>query len=225
MKIKICGITRREDLLMGQRIGADLLGFINIERSPRNLELRKIRKLSDEAGEKAVLVLEPSDPQDVPAAVEKTGITRIQLHSVSASDLNRIKGILHDEGIMAEITVAVSPERDSFKDILELTRKSSGILLDSAIKGRTGGTGRRLRESAALKLLDEIRRRNPAVRVTLAGGLTPEFVKNRMAYVSRFDCLDFNSCIERAPGIKDHGRMIQLMDVIRNVRTDPVGNE
>jgi len=218
MKIKICGLTREEDVVLADSLGADLLGFIHARRSPRHLELGDVEELSSIIpDEKAVLVTETSETSRIMEAIDKTGIERIQLHSVSPETAGKIHESLHAEGYSLELTLAVPPLSShicghEFQGI-------SGLILDSVSGGRTGGTGKIIPPSDALELLALIRGMDPSLRVTLAGGLTLEFVRKNREYVSKFDCLDFNSGIETEPGVKDHEMMAELMNYIEGLPT------
>ena len=64
----------------------------------------------------------------------------------------------------------------------------------------------------ALGMLRLIRSQESAPEVALAGGLGPSTVRLNPEYLLEFDCLDFNSGIEAAPGIKDHAMMFELME-------------
>ena len=86
MKVKICGITRSQDVSKCEGSGANLIGFINIKRSKRYVKLDEIIKLISELKnrEKAVLVLEPENPEEVVMKMKKTGIRNVQLHSLTS---------------------------------------------------------------------------------------------------------------------------------------------
>lgn len=57
MIVKICGLTSREDAVAAYEMGADLLGFINIRRSPRFLSLQRIEKIITSLPENAETVV------------------------------------------------------------------------------------------------------------------------------------------------------------------------
>jgi len=209
--VKICGIKRPEDAIMAEKLGADLLGLINIDRSPRNLTLEEMEDiLSLIPAEKAVIVLEPSDPVEVVEVMERTGVERIQLHSLSTEDARGIENVLNENGFNARITVAIPPEAGAL-DVLD-SISCSCVLVDASSGGSTGGTGRMIQPSIATRMLRLIRSRDSKVEVALAGGLCPSTVRLNPEYLRQFDCLDFNSGIEVAPGIKDHAMMFELME-------------
>jgi len=71
------------------------MGFINIKRSQRFQDIKKIRELVDSMKnkEKAVLVLEPETVEEAMDSIEKSGVKNIQLHSLQAEDINKLKEI------------------------------------------------------------------------------------------------------------------------------------
>lgn len=223
MKIKICGLTREEDVVLADSLGADLLGFIHARRSPRHLELGDVAELSSIIpDEKAVLVIETSETRRIRKAIDETGIERIQLHSVSPEAAGSISESLLEAGYSVELTLAIPPVSSYISG--HKFQGISGLLLDSTSGGKTGGTGKTIAPSDALEALALIRGMDPSLRVTLAGGLTLEFVRKNMEYVSKFDCLDFNSGLETEPGLKDHEMMAELMNYIGGLPSRKRGN-
>ncbi len=95
MKIKICGITRFEDVSKCEESGANLMGFINIKRSKRFVTLQEIKTLVSSMKNKnrAVLVLEPDNPEEVVMKMKKTGIRIVQLHSLSNNEIKYLRWI------------------------------------------------------------------------------------------------------------------------------------
>ncbi len=95
MKVKICGITRSQDVSKCEGSGAHLIGFINIKRSKRYVKLEEIIELVSELKnmERAVLVLEPKNPEEVVLKMKKTGIRTVQLHSLTSSQIKYLKWI------------------------------------------------------------------------------------------------------------------------------------
>ena len=76
LEVKVCGITRSNDIEKIQKLDVDHIGFINIERSKRNVTLDEICSLKYDLIDKtmAVLVVEPENPYE---AIMKTSFTKI----------------------------------------------------------------------------------------------------------------------------------------------------
>ena len=81
------------------------------------------------------------------------------------------------------------------------------IILDGSVSVRRGGTGRTIDWTLAAS----VAARRPIV---LAGGLNPDNVADAIGCV-RPHAIDVSSGVEAAPGVKDHGRLKQLFDSIR----------
>jgi phosphoribosylanthranilate isomerase len=98
-KVKICGITRAQDLKTAEDSGADLIGFIHVKRSARFLEMDDIgylRSLLDNKN-RAVLVLEPDNVQQAKDQILESGIKTVQLHSLSSLEIKELRYRLKNE--------------------------------------------------------------------------------------------------------------------------------
>jgi len=82
VKVKICGITNRDDALAAVEFGADALGFVFFQGSPRYLSLKNaaaiIKKLPSMITTIAVFVNEK--PEKIENIIHTTGVDVIQLH-------------------------------------------------------------------------------------------------------------------------------------------------
>ncbi|UTB31813.1 MAG: hypothetical protein NKF70_09865 [Methanobacterium sp. ERen5] len=95
MKIKVCGITRSKDLTRCEESGAEFMGFISVDRSKRNLSLKEIKNLRSgmKNKEKAVIVLEPADIEEVVMKMKKTGVRNVQLLSLTPNQIKYLRWI------------------------------------------------------------------------------------------------------------------------------------
>jgi len=98
LKVKICGITRVQDLKIAEENGADFIGFIHVKRSPRFIEMDEIRTLQSTLNDKnrAVLVLEPSSVQETKQKITESGIRTVQLHSLTPLEIRELKQDIHE---------------------------------------------------------------------------------------------------------------------------------
>ena len=204
MFVKICGITRREDAEAAVSAGANALGFIFWPGSPRYIDPFRARAIAlallPFVTAVGVFVDQPAEYVNGVASLAQLGA--VQLHGEEppgyARTMNRpvIKAVaLHDNERAALDSFEMWPER-----IL--------VLLDVHDPVRRGGTGRTIDWTAAAGLA---RRR----RVVLAGGLTAENVGEAIARVRPFG-IDVSSGVEKAPGIKDHGRLKALFEAVHD---------
>ena len=200
-QIKICGITSEEDALYAAACGADALGFIFYEPSPRYIA-----------------------PADAPEIIKKiTGHIAVVggFVNAAAQNVKRISGLcgldfvqLHgDESI--EYCSAFVPEMiikavhlRSENDVLNAFQyNAAAILVDSRDAGLYGGTGKTANWDLAL----QIKSRKPLI---LSGGLNEDNVGEALERVAPA-ALDINSGVEIKPGKKDHRKLAKIFDVIR----------
>lgn len=187
MKIKICGLTREEDVLESVRLGAWALGFIHHPGSPRYVTPAQTRDLTRRVPSevRTVGVFVNSSAEQVARAVAESGVSMVQLHGDESPEFC---DLLPFEKIKA------LPPDDSFKRYRDVR-----VLLDSRAPGQYGGTGIPLDWSAAGRIAR-------AVPVILSGGLKSENVRLAIALV-RPEAVDVSSGVESAPGIKDHDKL------------------
>lgn len=195
VKVKICGLTREDDVKSSVEAGADLLGFIvHTPRSPRNIPLDKARRLMRSAGDAALKVaVTEASIRRLDRIVEALEPDYLQVHGASTSDpdLEEIEGLLRKVDLIWAVSMS-DPEAPRKAEAL--AGLFHGILLDTG----KGGTG----EIHDWRLSREIRDKIHPTRVYLAGGLTPGNVREAIRTVKPY-CVDASSSLEEGPGIKD----------------------
>jgi phosphoribosylanthranilate isomerase len=203
-EIKICGLTRPEDVALACELGARWLGFNFAAESPRRVGLDRARELalaslaSPGTGRVGVFVRESLD--EIRGAVDAASLDAVQLHrELRPEDLDEIP-----RPVFAVVRVAGAPLDVPGPVFLERCR---ALLFDAAVPSANGGTGRAFDWS----LLEG--RRWP-VPFFLAGGLTPENVGAAVARL-RPAGVDVASGVESAPGIKDRARMRRFFEAVR----------
>ncbi len=192
--IKICGLTRKEDVAAAVALGADLLGFNFAAPSPRRITIETARDLAAAAPPDAlkvgVFVRENRDA--IARAVFEASLDLVQLHRpVHLADV---------AWSPVPIIAAVGAEDPPTYDVLP---RLSAILWDAST-GR-GSVG----DWSALAS-----RRSLPVRQFLAGGLTPENVGDAIRRL-RPDGVDVASGVESAPGIKDPDKLERFFAAVR----------
>ena len=234
MKVKICGITRSQDVSKCEGSGANLIGFINIKRSKRYVKLEEIIKLVSElkAKKRAVLVLEPKNPEEVVMKMKKTGIRNVQLHSLTSGQIKYLKWIenFHRTPVEPNMKIirAVGISEDSIKsyenkiefsqekvlEIEDFAKTCDAILFDYQVKGRSGGTGKQIPINMALEAIKIAKDANYNLEIFLAGGINSERIQDKRTVLERvIDYVDVNSGVEDAPGIKNSERVEELMNI------------
>ena len=202
--IKICGITRLEDIEAAINASVNSLGFVvRTPSSLRNLNLSKAKSLISKVPRNVscVAVTVSSDARELEEICGELNIDFLQLHG--SMDLATIR----DLSLRMNLIVAVNARS---KDAFELAETYSGIaeavLLDSTRKDGTGGTGVTHNWDKSRKIRDLIYPK-PTI---LAGGLNPENVVSAIKKVEPYG-VDVASGVEEKPGIKNHEKMLEFI--------------
>ena len=199
-RLKICGITRREDALACAEYGVDYLGFNFYTGSPRFIAVQEARSIIQDL---------PTTTKSVAIVVRPKRIDVLEMITESQVDMVQIHDPL-DFSEFSEIPVPViSAKRigESISGTIELNGAEM-ILLDTYTPEKFGGSGKAFNWSL---VPDSI----PRDRLVLAGGITPENVQVALDQVKPA-VIDVASGAEFSPGIKDLTKVKRLLDVIKN---------
>ncbi len=201
--IKICGITHLEDALSAQEAGADALGFVFAE-SPRRIDVGRAARIARRLGNGVTLVgvFVDASAEEVKGVVQEVGLDLVQLHGSEGPAFARRLGV-----------PALKAFRARNADVIESIRSfgTETFLLDAFVKGRAGGTGRRVDLALA-------KRASTLGRMVLAGGLDPDNVAGVVSAV-RPDAVDASSSLELRPGLKDKEKMRRFVAEVRRCDT------
>lgn len=197
MFVKICGITNLPDALCALEAGADALGFVFWEQSPRNVSLAKAAEIIQQLPPlvtKVGVFVDP-DPDLVMDAIGEAGITLLQFHGSESPEFCQQFGLL---------CVKAFRMRDE-GSLNELQRYNTHAwLLDAYSGAAPGGTGEKFNWDLA------VRARQIGPPIFLAGGLTPQNVADAVRVVRPFG-VDVSSGVESTPGRKDHGKVREFI--------------
>lgn len=201
-RVKICGITNREDAKCCADCGADAIGFVFAD-SPRRVTPTQARdimsRLEPFVTGVGVFVDEPAE--EVRRTLEMTGCSVAQLHGDEPPTYIES---LAPYGVVKAIRVDGSLD----DALLNGYKGARAVLLDTYVPGLAGGTGRRSDTRLAAKLARE------GWRVIVAGGLTAANVAEVVASVRPYG-VDVSSGVESAPGRKDHGQVARFIAAVR----------
>jgi phosphoribosylanthranilate isomerase len=183
--VKICGLTRQEDAEKAAELGAEFVGFVLWANSPRAATLDVVRKVTRTLPKAVTPVGVFVDPSvdEVTAACD-AGIRMAQIHGevpIWGEPRLRI-------AVMRAVHLATH-------DGIEPDVPDDLVLLDAQDPVKRGGTGKTVDWVRAAAIA---RRR----RIFLAGGLTPDNVRQAIAEVQPF-AVDVASGVEASPGVKD----------------------
>jgi indole-3-glycerol phosphate synthase/phosphoribosylanthranilate isomerase len=189
-RVKVCGLTRAEDVAAAAVAGATHAGIILVSGTPRMVEAEKALVLADAArhsGLKPVGVFRDQQPGDVARTAERLGLAAVQLHGrETAAEVAELR-----QGFAGEIWTA------GFED-----RGGDRLLFDSP----GGGTG-------AACDWEAVATHPVRGSAFLAGGIGPD--NARAAQATGVHGLDASSRLESSPGIKDQNKINALFEALR----------
>ncbi len=204
-EIKICGITNLEDALAAEAFGADAIGFVFAEKSPRYIEPQAAAAISARLKSvRRVGVFVNRDAEEVHAIRMACRLDFLQIHGDESPSYCR--------AFPASILIkAVSKGQEAQPALLQ-PYAVRAFLVDGRARSLRGGTGVKGDWDAAR----EIRSR---FRLVLAGGLNLDNIEDALRSVGP-DAVDIASGVERSPGRKDHARMKGLIAAVRACKAD-----
>ncbi|MGZ7044496.1 MAG: phosphoribosylanthranilate isomerase [Methanobacterium sp.] len=214
MKVKICGITNEKDLKTCENDDTAFIGFIHVKRSRRFMTTDKIRELRGKMKypQKAVLVLEPLDADEVIEKANKCCIKNIQLHSLSTYEITRLK----DFKVIRAIGIPEVLDQGKIIEIENFAGVCDYLLFDSLALGQSGGTGKQIPLETAEKAAEIAKIINPHIELFLAGGMNSQRIKDQGKIMERiFHYVDVNSGVENSPGLKNHYKISEFMESCR----------
>ncbi len=198
-KIKICGLTRRDDVLQAAELGADLLGFV-FAKSPRRVTPERVVEIS--AGlPKEILkvgVFVDASLAEVKDVAAFCGLDVLQLHGAEDSDYCRA---LNSFKLLKVVRLGVG------RNLPDSSLSSYwATLFDTWLPDQAGGGGKVFDWRQVLPWSGR--------RFFLAGGLTPENVGRAIAMTKPFG-VDVSSGVEISPGIKDATKIRKFIAAVR----------
>ena len=210
--IKICGITNLEDALAAVEAGADALGFVFYEKSPRKVipsDVRNIvQRVSPDVEKVGVFVNQDEDT--ICRAAEQTGLTAVQMHGDNEDP--HVADLIAERGkLKVFAAIAMNGPNPAGWAMTWRPDVLRGFLLDSGGPSLNGGTGKTFDWRAAARSIDVIKRLG---NVILAGGLTPENVSEAIRITHPWG-VDVSSGVESKPGKKDTEKIRAFVKAVR----------
>ncbi|QLD90411.1 phosphoribosylanthranilate isomerase [Natronomonas salina] len=191
-RVKVCGVTTREDLETAIEAGADAVGFIvdvSVD-TPREIADQRAVELARATPPfvTTVLVTMPDRPEATVDLASRVQPDVVQVHGdLTPGDLAYLSAKVH-----GDVVKAASPEEAPDYDTV-----ADALLVDSLDEAGAGGTGETHDWERTRELVDSL-----SSPVVLAGGLTPENVAEAVEVVRPF-AVDVASGVESEPGRKD----------------------
>jgi phosphoribosylanthranilate isomerase len=223
--VKICGITNLEDALVAVEAGADAVGFVFYEKSPRCVSVETAREIVGKlpASVEKVGVFVGGTAAAVSEACNRAGLTVAQLYVESSAPSSRLDGEfverLRCRAIVAlRVGQFLGGEADD-PDVITGFRVSSrlrdqivALLLDSGNSEHPGGSGERFEWDEVAIFREDIDR--IGLKLVVAGGLTPQNVPVAMRILKPWG-VDVASGVEARPGKKDPEKVRAFVRAVR----------
>lgn len=207
--VKICGLTRVEDVEAAGRAGAGALGFV-FAASPRQVSAETASRLVAHVPPgilRVGLFLDQERPE-IERVIGTVPLDILQFHGSETEAQCRFYGLPWLKAVAVEDAASVSRAESAYPGAM-------GLLLDSHTAGRRGGTG---------KVFDWALSGRSSKPLWLAGGLNAANVAQAIRIVRPF-AVDVSSGVESAPGIKDAGRIAKFMEAVRKVDLEGQDND
>jgi phosphoribosylanthranilate isomerase len=234
--VKICGITNLEDAKVAVDAGADALGFVFYEKSPRNISMHAAREIVTRVPERLEKVgvfvhgngFEPLD------IARQVGLTAIQntLGFESSETETRMMVAMAGFALPPKVFLAFPAERffagagkigdlaSRFshlrRDVVSRCPGYEGcfdtFFLDASTPERPGGTGKTFDWEKAKPIAEAMD--EAGLKLVVAGGLTPENVAEAMRILKPWG-VDVSSGVEASPGKKDPQKVHTFISAVR----------
>jgi phosphoribosylanthranilate isomerase len=206
VKVKVCGITNAEDALAAVEAGADALGFVFYQKSPRYVLpavagaiITQLPPLVTPVG-----VFVNEGLAAVRSIIDTCGLALAQLHGDENASYCR-------ELSRPTMKALRLKDRGGLLALAEYQGRGGvrGFVLDAFSEQSYGGTG----QTTDWTLAADVAKTTP---ILLAGGLTPDNVAEAIRTVRPYG-VDVSSGVESGPGKKDHAKISAFIDAVRVV--------
>ena len=201
IKVKICGLTRDEDVKAAVAAGADAIGFV-FTASPRRISIDTAIRLSSYVpkGVLRVGLFLDQDRSEIDRVINSVSLDVLQFHGSETEQECCVFGLPWLKAVAMENAESAKQAESEYPGAM-------GLLLDSHATGKRGGSG---------KVFDWSLSRPIAKPIWLAGGLNSANVAQAIHVVRPF-AVDVSSGVEVEPGIKDASRIRTFIKAVRKV--------
>ncbi|PIE42597.1 MAG: phosphoribosylanthranilate isomerase [Gammaproteobacteria bacterium] len=187
-RIKVCGIKKLEDAMVAAHSGADALGFVFYEPSPRNIDIQTAKDIIQKlpAFVTSVALFVDPDVELVETVIEQTQVDLLQFHGNETAEFctRFSRPYIKALRVRPELDIAEQAKRHP---------NAKAILLDAYVENVPGGTGKAFNWSLIPAELDQ--------PVILAGGLHPGNVAAAIEQPNIWG-VDVSGGVEAQKGVK-----------------------
>jgi phosphoribosylanthranilate isomerase len=204
-RVKICGITRIEDALSAVELGADAIGLVFYEASPRNVSIEQAKTIVDSLPpfvSKVGLFVNES-PSHIENILARVNLDILQFHGDESPEACERINIPYYKAIRVK-------DDTNLIQYAQLYQSAKALLVDTYTESAVGGTGMVF----DWKLIPA----NISKPLILAGGLTPVNVGLAIEQVHPY-AVDVSGGVELSKGIKDAKKMAAFMQAVNQYRS------
>ncbi|MDQ2184401.1 phosphoribosylanthranilate isomerase [Alcaligenaceae bacterium A4P071] len=215
-RIKICGLTREEDVVSAAVAGADAIGMVFYPKSKRYVTPERaavLRRALPPFVQLVALFVNASD-EDVERVVDVVRPDLLQFHGDETPEQCARFG--HPYLRAFRVGAAAIPDGRAVLAAVRPFAGAAGWLFDSDSAGY-GGSGHGFDHG----LLTDVRAEADAPRIILSGGLTPDSVCAAIRHTHPW-AVDVSSGVEQGPGIKDKTRINAFVAAVRSADETPI---
>jgi len=199
-RVKICGLTRKEDVVAAVQAGADAIGFVFAPHSKRLVNpaaAAQLARLVPAFVARVGLFLD-QEAESVARVLDSVPLSLLQFHGAEDGAYCRQFGLPYIKALGAENGLDLARSEVEFEE-------AAGLLLDSHEPGGLGGTGR---------VFDWGQVGTSRLPLILAGGLTVANVAAAVRQVRPW-AVDVSSGVEDSPGIKNAEAMQKFIREVK----------
>lgn len=204
VKVKICGVSCKEDATWAANLGADFIGLNFYKESPRKVSLSYAQEVVSVLPSfvLAVGVFVNEDIKNVVRTAGKLHLPLIQLHGNEPLDFcKQVKEAIPEIKIIKAFRMENENSLTAFGTYTEIV---DYFLLDAFVAGIPGGTGQNFNWDLAMQA------KSFGKPIFLSGGLNPHNVGEAVEKVKPF-AVDVASGVERSPKRKDYEKMKEFI--------------
>lgn len=219
-RIKICGLRSVDDALCAAEAGADAVGFVFVDRSPRCVTAMQVAAIVKAlpAFVEPVALFADAPIDQVRMICETTGIRTLQLHG--REDQAYVQS-LHEYRVIKAINFGDEAQKIWLQRGTYASCAAVGLLVDAPAEGATpratgltGGSGQPFDWNALASL-----NREGLPPLILAGGLNPSNVAQAITVVHPF-AVDVSSGVESSRGIKNQAKIRDFCAAVQHADAD-----
>lgn len=200
VRVKMCGMTRRQDIAYAAELGVDAIGLIFFPQSSRCVSIDQAKQLLQHPPlfvEVVAVLVNPAEAE-VKKIIDELPVSCLQFHGDESPEFCRKFKMPYIKSIAAHSTTDILDAASKWAD-------ASAILLDTPCDHHRGGTGNVFDWSVVPE--------QASTRFVLAGGLTPDNVESAIHSVVPY-AVDVCTGVEQTPGVKDHAKMKRFIKAV-----------